>query len=89
MRAAFDSFPSTSGEAEKAVLGVFVHQPGHYTAIRRDPHDALVAWHLDSREPNAVQQLNPVLFNQLLQPGSDLALLAVGADPESWLPAGA
>ena len=86
MSDAFDSFPMESGEGDKAVLGIFLHKAGHYTAMLRDRHDPYVAWHVDSTRWWTAQRLDPAGFVALVfAPG--VAALRVGCNPERWLPA--
>ena len=84
MSDAFDSFPMESGENEKAVLGIFLHQADHYTAILQDRADPNVAWHVDSARWWTARRLEPTDFVDLVF-ALGVAALRVGSDPARWL----
>ena len=72
-----------SAEAEKAVLGIFVHHGAHYTAIVRDKDDPSLAWHIESLHGGQVAPLGPTQFLALLENPAVLTL-KIGTDPVRW-----
>ena len=91
MQDAFDSFPEVSDEAEKAVLGIFLHHGqvrggrprNHYTALVRDKDDPLRAWHIDSMGRDQVTCVGPDEFAALVD-DADTTTLRIGCDPATW-----